>query len=81
MAWVPSTRLKPGRPSQTASPSSPLPTSNGLCVIYTDLHTHSTVPEPEPEQHLSMFDAYREHNTLHLGSHAYHACGLRCFVS
>ena len=50
-------------------------------VRHTDLHTHSTVPEPEPEQHLSMFDAYREHNTPHLGSHAHHACGLKCFVS
>ena len=28
-----------------------------------------------------MFDAYREHNTSHLGPHVYHACGLRCFVS
>ena len=50
-------------------------------VRHKDLHTHSTVPEPEPEQHLSMFDAYREHNTSHRVAHAYHACGLECFVS
>lgn len=34
-------------------------------VRHKDLHTHSTVPEPELEQHLSMFVAYREHNTSH----------------
>ena len=39
------------------------------------------VPELEPEQHLSMFDAYRGHNTSHLGPHVYHVCRLRCFVS
>ena len=49
-------------------------------VRHTDLHTHSTVPEPEPEQHLPMFVAYREHNTSHRVAHAYHACGLKCFV-
>ena len=38
-------------------------------VRHTDLHTHSTVPEPEPEQHLSMVVAYREDTTRRTGWH------------